>query len=151
MPSPWLAAKLVEIKFTLWVGLKLGNLQSATGYDLTQDAAASCKVQYSYIQRLILDFLTVTITCMQSCQVASWSMMGLVCYTAALSVQALLVRVNLQDPLMTNDNYLFLRPDIDPSASSGESSAASHCPFGGEFPGQQAKVKNKTMHMSAPT
>ncbi len=43
---------------------------------------------------------------------------------------------------MTNDSYLFLRLDIDPSASSGESCSASHRPLEEIF--QVAKPRWKT-------
>lgn len=46
---------------------------------------------------------------------------------------------------MMNDSYLFLWLDIDPSASSRESPLSLSLPFGGDFPGHQTKVKNKTM------
>lgn len=53
------------------------------------------------------------------------------------------------DILVMNDTYLFLQPDIDPSASSGEYSSACRHPIGADFPGHRAKVKNKTTCMSA--
>lgn len=44
---------------------------------------------------------------------------------------------------MTNDSYLFLRLDIDPSASSGESSSASPCPLEEIFQVTKPRWKTK--------
>lgn len=44
---------------------------------------------------------------------------------------------------MTNDSYLFLQLDIDPSASSGEPSSASHCPLEEIFQVTKPRWKTK--------